>query len=72
MAKYFFFGNVWLLVALAMILFRIFARSDPYMVSFTEHGAWLYSNAYTTLVIACFCIAMICFGLMVAHWRKAL
>ena len=59
----FIFGNVWLLAAVAMFLGRKFARSDPYMVSFTSQGAWLYPGTYNAVNILCLVVAAVCFGL---------
>ena len=65
----FIFGNVWLLAAVAMFLGCKFARSDPYMVSFTSHGAWLYPGTYNAVNAFCLVVAVACFGLTAATRR---
>lgn len=67
----FIFGNVWLLAALAMFLGRKFARSEPYMVSFTSEGAWLYPGTYSAVNILCIVVAAGCFWLIAATRRAA-
>ena len=63
MARYFIFGNLWLLVALVLFLGCKFARNDPYMVSFTEYGDCMYPATYNTLIALAVCAAIVCFVL---------
>ena len=65
----FIFGNVWLIAAVAMFLGCKFARSDPYMVSFTTQGAWLYPGTYNAVNLFCLLVALGCFGVTAATRR---
>ena len=38
-------------------------RSEPYMVSFTSDGAWLYPSTYNAVNVFCLVLAIACFGL---------
>lgn len=70
MARYFIFGNVWLLVALLLFVECRFARSDPYMVSFTDRGAWMYPGTYNALVGLCVLASVVCFVLTALTHRR--
>ena len=65
----FIFGNLWLFAAVAVFLGCKFARSDPYMVSFTAEGAWLYPGTYNAVNIVCLVMAVVCFALTAATRR---
>jgi hypothetical protein len=65
----FIFGNIWLLAAVALFLGCKFARSDPYMVSFTSEGGWLYPGIYNAVNIFCIVVAVACFWFMAASRR---
>ncbi len=62
MARYFVTGNLWLMLAVLMVLGRGIERTQPTIVSFFGSG-WLYPSTYAFLVGLCGLAASICFVL---------
>lgn len=72
LARYFVTGNVWLVLALLMVLGSHFERSEPTRVSFFGLGAWFDPNTYNMLVAVCVAVAVICFTLAWKTRRPAI
>jgi hypothetical protein len=63
-------GNLWLLGALALVLGRHLARTEPTMYSFLQSGAWFYPETYDTWIILCVLAALVHFVVSYRIWRK--
>lgn len=63
MTRFFVMGNVWLMLALLMVLGNHTERDQPTMVAFFGLGAWLYPGTYNLLVALCVAAAVACFAL---------
>ncbi len=50
--RYFIAGNIWLVLALVLLIGRNVARTSPTMYSYFKVGAWLYPAKYNLLVAA--------------------
>ncbi|MFZ5831785.1 MAG: hypothetical protein ACOY3P_16985 [Planctomycetota bacterium] len=56
-------GNVWLVIALLLVLGRCFARSEPLMYSFFCIGGWYYPATYNSMVGVCLIVAIAHFAI---------
>ena len=59
-------GNLWLLAAVALLLGKKVARTQPTMYSFFDIGAWLYPSTYNMIVMFC---GLVCLGCFAFAWR---
>ena len=57
--RYFIAGNVWLLVALALVLGRHLEREAPTRVSFLNLGNWFSPGAYGIVVVLTLAVALV-------------
>lgn len=63
MTRYFIAANIWLVVAVAVILGRTTERTDPTMYSVFHGGQWFYPGSYTLIVLALIAISVFFFVL---------
>jgi hypothetical protein len=59
-------GNLWLLAAVALLLGKTVARTQPVMYSFFDIGAWLYPSTYNVIVMFC---GLLSLGFFAFAWR---
>ncbi len=71
MTRFFVAGNVWLVLALLMVLGSHVERHQPTMVAFFGLGAWFYPETYNGLVGLCVAAAVVCFALAWRTRRRA-
>jgi len=63
--RYFIAGNIWLVLALVLLVGRNVARSSPTMYSFFKVGAWLYPATYNLIVLAA-----VVLGILMLWWGR--
>ena len=71
MTRFFVAGNVWLVLALLMVLGSRVERDQPTMVAFFGLGAWFYPETYSRLEGLCVAVAVACFALAWKTRRRA-
>lgn len=65
---YFIVGNLWLFIALVLLLGRNVARTQPTMYSFFGIGGWYYPAPYGFMVVVCVVLGV--FLMMVGMSRR--
>jgi hypothetical protein len=65
MRAYFITANLWLAVALAVLLGRHTERYEPTMYSFFGIGGWFEPREYALLIALPVIMAGVCFGLFI-------
>jgi hypothetical protein len=63
--RYFIAGNLWLLVALILLVGRTYERSSPLRYSFM-HLAWFEPTTYTALIVVTAVLGVV---FLVLSWR---
>lgn len=64
-------ANLWLLAAIALLLGRKVARTEPLMYSFFDRGAWFYPSTYHTVIGICVGLSVVGFLLALRQRRHA-
>ena len=64
---YFVAGNVWLIIALVLLLGKNNVRIQPTFHSFFGVGGWYSPGAYWLMIVACAALGV---GFLNAAWRK--
>lgn len=71
MARFFIAGNFWLIAAVALVLGRTVARTQPLMYSFFGVGGWYYPATYNLCIGLCAAFGIACCVLAAETWRHA-
>ncbi len=70
-AVYYVMGNVWLIIALILLVGRSPARESPTMYSFFGMGGWRYPGDYNLMIAVGVLAAVVQFILTVKAGRKS-